>query len=220
MENKAGTRKAAGASGTLFMARFAAIGVMLARHSNRSAAMKAIPLTALAAAALLAGCSDAGTSEADGDGKVSLGEAAKQAKAAGVKPQPGLYKTTVTMTGLDIPGMPPEMEDHGAGMVTTVEDCLTAEEVGKGFEEMVKQGQNGECAYESFAVADQKLDAVMVCQAEGRATRTTLAGTITSTGGELTASTAMEFDGAGKGTMTATIRHERIGECPAKPAAK
>ncbi|MBA4008941.1 MAG: hypothetical protein C0486_09195 [Erythrobacter sp.] len=178
--------------------------------------MKAVSLIALAAAGLLAACSGAGTSDADGDGKVSLGEAAKQAEAQGVKPQPGLYKTTVTMTALDIPGMPPEMKDHGAGLVRTIEDCLTAEEVEKGFEAMVKQGQDGECAYENFVLADGKLDAVLVCKAEGRAIRTSMAGTTTSTGADLTATTAMEFDGAGKGTMTATIKHERIGECPAK----
>jgi hypothetical protein len=174
----------------------------------------------LAAAGLLSGCSDAGPADADADGKVSLGEAAKEAKTEGLKPEPGLYKTTVTMTGIDIPGMPPEMEDHGAGLVTTAEDCLTAEEVDKGYEAMVKQGQDGDCAYETFNFDGGKLDAVLVCQAEGRATRTTLSGTATSTGADLTATTAMEFDGAGKGTMSATIKHARIGDCSAKTPAE
>jgi Protein of unknown function (DUF3617) len=170
---------------------------------------------AAAAALLLAGCSG-GNADADGNGEVSIKEAAEQAKDELPKPQPGLYKTTVTMTALDIPGMPPEMKDHGAGLVRTLEDCLTAEEVDKGFEAMVKQGQNGECSYESFALADGKIDAVLVCKAEGRAIRTSMSGTTTSTGADLTATTAMEFDGAGKGTMTATVKHERVGECPAK----
>jgi hypothetical protein len=177
--------------------------------------MRAISLTALAAAALLAGCSGEKT-DADGDGKVSIGEAAKVAEAEGVKPEPGLYKTTVTMTALEIPGMPPEMKDHGAGLVRTFEDCLTAEEVDKGFEGMVKQGQDGDCSYEKFALDGGTLDAVLVCKAEGRAIRTTMSGTTTSTGADLTATTALEFDGQGKGTMTATIKHERIGECKAK----
>jgi hypothetical protein len=183
--------------------------------------MKAFSLTALvagvAAAAMLAGCSGSGNADADtdGDGRVSIAEAAKKADTEGMKPQPGRYKTTITMTGIDIPGMPPEMQDHGAGLVTTAEDCLTAQEADKGFEEMVKQGQNGQCDYEEFALAAGKLDAVLVCKAEGRATRTSIAGTIKSTGADLTATTAMEFDGAGKGTMSATIKQERIGDCPA-----
>lgn len=179
-----------------------------------------VTLATLAAALLAAGCSGGGTADADGDGKVSLGEAAKRAEDQGAKPQPGLYKTTVTMTGLNIPGLPPEMKDHGAGLTTTVEDCLTAEEVGKGFEEMVKQGQNGDCAYESFALAGGKLDAVMVCTAQGRETRTSLTGTTSATGADLTATTQMDFDGAGKGTMSATVKHERIGECKAQTPTK
>lgn len=180
--------------------------------------MKHAALIALAAAATLAGCSGGGKADADGDGKVSIGEAAKRAEAEGLKPEPGLYKTTVTMTGLEIPGLPPEMKGHGAGLTTTVEDCLTAEEVGDGFESMVKQGQNGDCAYESFALEGGKLDAVMVCKAEGRETRTSLTGTATATGADLTATTQMAFDGAGKGTMSATVKHERIGACKAQPA--
>lgn len=182
--------------------------------------MKVVSFIALSAAALLGACSGAEKSDADGDGKVSLGEAAKEAQAQGMKPEPGLYKTTVTMTNLEIPGMPPEMKDHGAGLVTTAEDCLTPEEVEKGYEAMVKQGQDGECAYESFALAGGKLDAVMACKSEGRVTRTTITGTTSSTGADLTATTAMEFDGAGKGTMTATVKHERIGECTAETAPK
>jgi hypothetical protein len=216
MGNKAGTRKA---RLRILQARFAAIAVMV-RAQQETLAMKPAAILALAAALSLAGCSGGGNADADGDGKVTLGEAAKQAKDEGLKPQPGLYKTTVTMTELKIPGLPPEMEGHGAGLTNTVEDCLTAEEVGKGFEDMVRQGQNGDCAYESFALSGGKLDAVMVCKADGRETRTSMTGTASATGADLTATTQMSFDGAGKGTMTATVKHERIGECKAQSGAK
>jgi hypothetical protein len=168
-----------------------------ARHQETTMNTAAATIAAAAAALLLAGCSG-GNADADGNGEVSIKEAAQVAKDELPKPQPGLYKTTVTMTALDIPGLPPEMKDHGAGLARTIEDCLTAEEVNKGFEAMVKQGQDGDC------------------EAEGRAIRTSMSGTTTSTGADLTATTAMEFDGAGKGTMTATIKHERVGDCPAK----
>jgi hypothetical protein len=186
-----------------------------ARYQETTMNRIATTITAAAAALLLAGCSG-GNADADGNGEVSIKEAAEQARDELPKPQPGLYKTTVTMTALDIPGMPPEMKDHGAGLVRTFEDCLTAEEVDKGYEAMIKQGQDGQCTYENFALAGGRLEAVMVCQAEGRAIRTSMSGTTTSTGADLTATTAMEFDGAGKGTMTATIKHQRVGDCPAK----
>ncbi|MEO0056878.1 MAG: hypothetical protein RIT17_314, partial [Pseudomonadota bacterium] len=141
-------------------------------------------IMAAAGAALIAGCSG-GNPDADGDGKVSMKEAAKTAKAQGIKPEPGLYKTTVTMTGINIPGMPPEMAGHGAGQTVTSEDCLTQQEVDKGFEELIKQGQNGECSYERFNLAGGKIDAVMVCQAEGRETRMEMTGTTTATTADL-----------------------------------
>ena len=171
-----------------------------------------------AGAMLLAGCSGGGggSGGADGKGAVSVKDAAEKAKAEMVRPAPGLYKTTVTMTNIDIPGLPPEMAGHGAGMVTTTENCLTAADVDKGFEALVKQGQDGACTYESFDLAGGKVDAVLVCKAQGRDTRTVLSGTATKTGADLTAATAMDFEGVGKATLSFSTKHERVGECPAK----
>jgi len=175
---------------------------------------RSITIAAAAAAALLVvGCSG-GNADADGSGDVSMKEAADRAAREMPRPQPGLYKTTVTMTGLEIPGMPPEMAGHGAGLTTTSEHCLTQAEVDKGFGELVKQGQDGECSYERFEVAGGKLDAVMVCNAQGRAARMEMTGTTTATSADLEAAMAMEFDGAGKGTMRFTAKHERVGACP------
>lgn len=177
--------------------------------------MKRITIIAAAGVISLAGCSG-GNADADGNGEVSVKEAVETAQDAMPKPQPGLYKTTVTMTGLEIPGMPPEMAGHGAGMTTTNEHCLTQEEVDKGFEELVKQGQDGTCTYERFNAAGGKIDAVMVCAAEGREARMEMTGTTTPTSADLSATMAMNFDGAGEGTMRFTAKHQRIGDCPAK----
>lgn len=181
--------------------------------------MKRIIMAAAGAAlaAALAGCSDGGdAADDDAVGAVSIADAAKQAKAEGIKPQPGLYRATITMTGIEVPGMPAEMEGHGAGMVTTTEDCLTQEEVDKGFEELLKQGQNGECSYETFNLDGGKLDAVMVCNSSQGASRMAMNGTTTPTSSDFTASTKMNFDGVGEATMKFTAKHERIGDCPAK----
>lgn len=172
-------------------------------------------IAAVAAAALLAGCSGGG-GEADAGGEVSVKEAVDAARADMPKPQPGLYKTTVTMTGLDIPGLPAEMAGHGAGLTTTSEHCLTQADVDKGYEALVKQGQDGECSYEKFDIAGGKIDAVMVCKAQGRDARMAMTGTTTPTSADIEASMAIEFDGVGKGTMRFTAGHERVGDCPAK----
>lgn len=173
-------------------------------------------IAGLTGAALLAGCSGGGNADADGNGSVTAKEAVDQAKEQGMMPEPGLYKATITMTGIEVPGMPPEMAGHGAGMVTTSEDCLTKDEVDKGFEELMKQGQNGECSYEKFALKDGKLDAVMVCKTPEGAARMIMTGTTTPTASEFTASTKMSFDGVGEATMNFTAKHERIGDCLAR----
>jgi len=172
-------------------------------------------IIAVAGAALLAGCS-VGNADADGNGEVSAKEVVAKAQSEGIKPQPGLYRATVTMTGIDIPGMPADMQGHGAGMTTTSEDCLTAEEVDKGFEELLKQGQNGECSFESFNLNGGKLDAVMVCKTPEGDARMTMNGTTTPTSSEFAATTKMNFEGMGEGTMSFKTKHERIGDCPAK----
>jgi hypothetical protein len=171
-------------------------------------------IMAAAGAALLAGCSGGGNADADGNGEVSMKEAAK--KAEGLKPQAGQYKAVITMTGIDIPGMPPEMAGHGGGMTTNTEYCLTQAEVDKGYQEMMKRGQNGECTYESFNLAGGKLDAVMLCKTGEGDARMTMNGTVTPTTFDFTATMAMKFADAPEGTMTFTAKHERLGDCPAK----
>lgn len=171
-------------------------------------------IMAAAGAALLAGCSGGGNADADGNGEVSMKEAAK--KAEGLRPQAGQYKAVITMTGIDIPGMPPEMAGHGGGMTTNTEYCLTQAEVDKGYQEMMKRGQNGECTYESFNLAGGKLDAVILCKTGEGDARMTMNGTVTPTTFDFTATMAMKFADAPEGTMTFTAKHERLGDCPVK----
>lgn len=172
-------------------------------------------IAAAASASLLAACSG-GNADADGDGEVSLKEAADKAKAEEVKPQPGLYRLTVTMTDIEFPGMPAEMKGHGAGATTTSENCLTQADVDKGYEEMLKQGQDGECKFEKFNLAGGTLDAVMVCKTPEGESRMAMTGSTTPTSSEFTATTKINFDGMGEGTMKFTAKNERVGDCPAK----
>lgn len=174
---------------------------------------------AAASALLLAGCSG-GDADTDGNGEVSMKEAAKVAKAQGLKPEAGQYKAVITMTAINIPGMPPEMAGHGGGMTTTTEYCLTQADVDKGFEEMMKRGQNGECSYERFNLAGGTMDAVLVCKTPDGDARMTLNGTVTPTTSDFTATMAMNMAGTEGGTMTFTAKHEKVGDCPVNEPAK
>ena len=179
-----------------------------------------IPLAAAAAVAavLLAGCSGKGE-EQKGE-PVAVKDAAKKVEEQGLKPKPGLYKTVITMTGIEIPGLPEGMKGHGAGLARTIESCLTQEEVDKGFEALLKQGQDGKCSFERFNLNGGDFDAVMVCDAQGRTSRMEMTGTLTDTTAEMEATTKLAFDGVGEGTMNFTARQERIGDCTDQPPAK
>ncbi|SHN53031.1 DUF3617 domain-containing protein [Erythrobacter sanguineus] len=167
--------------------------------------------------ALVAGCSD-GNAEgaASNAGAVSADEVARKVEGAGIMPEPGQYKATITMTGMEIPGMPADMAGHGSGMTTTSEYCLTEEDVAQGFEEMMKRGQDGECAYESFNLDGGKMDAVMVCKTPAGEARMTMNGTASPTTSDFTATMKMNVPEMGEGTMSFAAKHERIGDCPAK----
>lgn len=170
-------------------------------------------LVSAVAAMVLAGCSGGGEVDADGDSSISTSEAAGAA-ADMPKPEAGLYRATITMTGIDVPGMGASMQGHGGGMTTTNEYCLTEDEVAEGFEEMMKRGQDGSCRYEKFNVAGGKLDAVMLCQTDQGEARMEMKGTATPTGSQFDAKMKMDLDGMGNGTMRFNAEHERIGDCP------
>ncbi|MEM6908247.1 MAG: DUF3617 domain-containing protein [Pseudomonadota bacterium] len=168
---------------------------------------------AIAAFALITGaCSGGGNADVDGDGEVSPAEAQTAAEASGMIPEPGLYKTTSVMKGIDVPGMP----GHGAGLTTTSEECVTQEDVEKGFEEMLKQDQDGDCSYERFNLAGGKIDAVMVCNIEGSSMRMEMDGTASPTGSEFDATMTTDDPEMPMGGMTFNVKQERIGDCPAE----
>ncbi|MFN4039806.1 MAG: DUF3617 domain-containing protein [Erythrobacter sp.] len=168
---------------------------------------------AITTALLLTFCSGSSDVDADGDGSISASEAAGAA-ADMPKPEAGLYRATITMTGIDVPGMGASMQGHGGGMTTTNEYCLTEDDVAEGFEEMMKRGQDGSCRYEKFNVAGGKLDAVMLCQTDQGEARMEMKGTATPTGSQFDAKMKMDLDGMGNGTMRFNAKHERIGDCP------
>ena len=173
-------------------------------------------IIAVAGVALLAGCSGSEDAGASAGEAASVKTAPKQAAVQAGKPRPGFYKATITLTEIAIPGMPPEMEGHGAGMVTTTDYCVTEADVAKGYQDMLKQGQNGECSFESFKADGAAIEGVMLCQTPEGAKRTTMSGTTSPTTAEFTASTKVNFDGVGEATMNFAGKHERIGDCPAR----
>ena len=178
------------------------------------------PITAALALALaLSACSGREEEDAGSGETISSEEVAERARDV-VRPEPGLYRATVEMLEVDVPGAPAGAADMLKGMMgganTTTEYCLTAEEVERGYEEMVRNSQEGDCTFERFDAAGGKIDAVMTCKAtDGNTTRMTMQGTGGRTSSEMTMSMQSEMAGMGTANFKMKATHERIGECPA-----
>lgn len=172
-------------------------------------------VTALVATLALAACGSPDP-DTDGDGKISMEEAQASMEASGaVKPQPGQYRASVELLDFEAPGAPPEAKQMLSGMMQrTFEYCLTPEEAEKGFEEMARSSQSGDCSFEKFDADGNDIDAVMLCTGGGMGEmRVTMDGSGSETASEMTMTMEGNMAGQGQGTMTMRTSHERIGDC-------
>lgn len=175
----------------------------------------------LLAPVLLAACNSGPAVTAQ---NASVGEVAEQvakAQAGGQFIAPGRWEATMTIEKLEIPGMPPEMakkmESHmGKGRV--IVSCLTPEEVKKPKEGFFG-GQEGNCRYDRFTMADGKIDGEMKCSGDGANRTMTMTGTYSpdtytmsvSSTGQGTADNPM-----GAMSMKMTMAAKRTGACTGK----
>ena len=144
------------------------------------------------------GADDVSTADADtdSDGAVSLNEAAQDAQASGIRPQPGKYRVTSDM----------------GGMKTNVEYCLTPEDAEGGFEDLMQEGQDGDCSYEKFELSGGELDAVLICKTGAGDMRMTMAGDVSPTSSDLDMTMSGSMGGMNV-DMIMNTKQERIGDC-------
>ncbi|MDE2303028.1 MAG: DUF3617 domain-containing protein [Sphingomonadales bacterium] len=141
-------------------------------------ASKALAIAALAGGLALAGCHRQGQPSG---GVSASGSAASVAAvaAAQIHPRPGRWETTVTVTHIDMPGMPAEMaaamQQH-MGRGVTAAHCLTRAEADKPAAGMFT-GRGNDCTYDKFTMAGGRIDAVMHCSAGASQMQMTMTGT-------------------------------------------
>jgi hypothetical protein len=177
----------------------------------RSTTMIMAPFAALA----LAACGS--NTDADGDGKISNEEVAAEASNATL-PEPGLYKITVEIEEMSIPGMPAEMAEQmkqSTAAQMTVKNCLTDADRENMVKEMAPQGD--QCTYDKYSLSGGKIDAKVTCKTpDGGTAVTTMAGTVSSTGVEMVMENTQTGGAAQAGThMKMRMKNQRIGECKA-----
>jgi len=175
-------------------------------------------LFASVATLVLTGCGSPDAGDETGGGEsISVEEVAARAKANAVRPEPGEYRVSMEVLEVDIPGAPQGTADMMKDMMggQTHNYCLRPEDVENGFEEMAKQGQEGDCSFQRFDVAGGDFDAQMTCNAGGQGTMTmTMKGTGTPTSSEVDMTMKGNMTGMGESTIRMKARHDRIGDCP------
>ncbi len=172
-------------------------------------------IVGIAAVVLLAAsCGNSGA-DADGDGQISMEEATAEAQSSAIRPEPGQYRAVVELISVDIPGAPPQVVDMMKQSMAqqTTEYCLTPEEAERGFEEMARQSNEGNCTFDRFDVDGGSIDAAMTCNQDGQNMSMTMQGTGTSTSSDMTMTMNGDIPGMGSMAMTMNVEHERIGDC-------
>ncbi|MXO85788.1 DUF3617 family protein [Altererythrobacter aurantiacus] len=180
-------------------------------------------------ALVLAACGSADEAETDpalgGDTAAASGEALSDDEliAAGreiTRPEPGQYRSEVELVNVDIPGAPQAQVDMMRRMFadsasTTTEYCITPEDAERGFEEMVRGGQRGDCEFQKFDTAGGNIDAAMTCQHGQGTANITMQGEATATTSDMTMTMRQDGGEMGRVSMTMNVKHRRIGDCPA-----
>ena len=139
-----------------------------------------------------------------------------------VKPLPGLYRSTTTLTAFELPGADPQTADtmrekFGRILPQIRETCLTKAEAEHGFQDMLEQTQQGQCTIDGFTADAGNLDAKMHCRSGDKLTSTiAVAGTAAPDRSRVT----LDIDQAGpsipggRETISLTVDSQRVGDCP------
>lgn len=140
--------------------------------------------------------------------------AAKVAKTA-VRPLPGRWESVMTVDRMEVKGMPPEAAQAVQGQLGghTFFTCLTPAEAEKPQADFFRPGASG-CTYDSFTMADGKVDAVMSCKADGAgAMKNTMTGTYGESEYAMRITSEGEMQPGMPMSMAMTITSRRVGDC-------
>ena len=138
-----------------------------------------------------------------------------------VKPLPGLYRSTTTLIGFELPGADPRTADlmrdrFGQVLPQTREHCLTPEEARRGFADVIRRTQQGDCRIERFVANATRLSARMRCRSGGLTSVVAVEGTGAPERSRVDLKIVQTGSGipGGSETISMKIDNERVGDCP------
>lgn len=137
-----------------------------------------------------------------------------------VKPRPGHWDVKLEMTDFDVPGMPDGMKKaigqqfSQAGAMAT---CLTPEEAARNDGKFFEPKNSKDCKSQSFAMADGRLDAKLVCTRGSNTQTVNMRGTYGAEAYDLVLDSQGQMNGQPM-KMTMHVSGKRSGECTGKEA--
>lgn len=172
-------------------------------------------------ALLISGCSDNGQTPTKTDGNMTASAVASEASR--LRFQAGLWETTTEITNIAVQGVPPEQLKAATGTPTTTRSCMSAADAAKPGADFLSGTKDGNCAYQRFSMAYNRIDAAMTCapaQVPGKVALT-LAGTFTPVSFLQTMDMRVDLPVTSQDmTMTARVAAKRIGPCNPKTENK
>lgn len=174
----------------------------------------------------LAGCggkTDGGDSAAVSVTNASQREVAeKVAAAAGGDNagmvEPGRWEGAVTISEMDIPGLPPEAREQmktQMGRENSFVSCVTEEDVKAKRAFFTGDSRDKSCTYDHFTMAGGKIDAAMKCDRGGDgAMLMTMNGRYSPQSYDMTITSKGQGEGPmDKMSMTMSVNAKRVGAC-------
>jgi hypothetical protein len=153
------------------------------------------------------------------------GPDARQVMAEGDKltrPLPGLYRSTTSLTAFELPGADPQtadvMRDRFAQVLPQQREfCLTPQAAARGFADVIRQSQQGDCTVERFVANKTRLSAQMSCRGSSRLqSRVSIEGTGEPARSHIELEIVQSGPSVpgGSETIAMTVDNVRLGECP------
>lgn len=169
--------------------------------------------TATAALIALAACGSA-AKKGDAGSAAGAGTGSAAAAAATVHFTPGEWESTVEMSGMNIPNLPPQYAKMNRGITSVHKSCLSPQDAARPKGDFLAGRGGGQCHYSDYSLAGGKLHAVMTCAGPANTS------TIVRTDGQYDAASfdvrsSVETKGATAPatTMQMHVTARRVGDC-------
>ena len=147
--------------------------------------------------------------------KKNAAPAAAAAPSAGADlMRPGQWRTTMTITAMDIPGLPPAAAAKMKARPISSEECVTSKDMDEYLNKRAKPDPDAKCSVNEMTHSGGHIEGRSTCDdGDGKSHSVHMTGTYNADHVDMTVN--VEGQGArGAVNQTMSLSAERIGDCP------